>query len=88
MKKATPPSSEMRAEYRREDLGPLVRGKYAARYTKASNIVVIDPALTAAFPNTEAANAALRRLLAIADLAARLTHRPARPAGKRVTAER
>ena len=46
MKKPKPPSDEMRAEYRREDLGPLVRGKYAARYAKATNVVVIDPALT------------------------------------------
>ena len=52
MKTTKPPSDEMRAEYRREDLGPLVRGKYAARYAKATNIVVIDPALTKAFPNT------------------------------------
>ena len=29
MKKAKPNDDEMRAEYRREDLGPLIRGKYA-----------------------------------------------------------
>lgn len=28
-----------------------VRGKYAARYANATNIVVIDPLLTKAFPN-------------------------------------
>jgi hypothetical protein len=44
MKTARPAKDDMRAEYRPEDLGPLVRGKYAARYAKASNVVVIDPA--------------------------------------------
>ena len=31
MKKAKPNDDDMRAEYRREDLGPLVRGKYAVQ---------------------------------------------------------
>ena len=53
MKKANVKDDEMRTEYTRADLGPLVRGKYAARYAKATNIVVIDPALTKAFPNKE-----------------------------------
>ena len=43
MKKAKTEVDEMRAEYRREDLGPLVRGKYAARYAKSTNVAVIDP---------------------------------------------
>ena len=86
MKKAKQPNDEMRAEYRREDLGPLVRGKYAARYAKATNIVVIDPALTKAFPNTEAVNEALRGLLAVATSATRLRTRAKRPAAKRITA--
>ena len=84
MKKTKLPSDEMRAEYRREDLGPLVRGKYAARYAKASNIVVIDPALTKAFPNSEAVNEALHGLLALAASATRLTGHSKRPARKRI----
>jgi hypothetical protein len=86
MKKAKPPSDEMRTEYRREDLGPLVRGKYAARYAKASNVVVIDPALTKAFPNNEAVNEALRGLLTLATSATRSTARPKPPARKRAEA--
>ena len=86
MKKPKPPSDEMRAEYRREDLGPLVRGKYAARYAKATNVVVIDPALTTAFPNSEAVNEALRGLLALATSATHVTSRAKRPARKRVAA--
>lgn len=31
MKKASTISSELRPEYRREDFGPMERGKYAAR---------------------------------------------------------
>lgn len=86
MKKPKPLSDEMRPEYRREDLGPLVRGKYAARYAKATNIAVIDPALTKAFPNTEAVNEALRGLLTLATSATRLASRTKRPARKRAAA--
>lgn len=38
---------EMQAEYRREDFGPMVRGKYAKAYREASNVVVIAPATPA-----------------------------------------
>lgn len=86
MKKARPPIDEMRAEYRRQDLGPLVRGKYAARYAKATNVVVIDPALTKAFPNSEAVNEALRGLLTLATSATRTTGRSKRSARKRAPA--
>jgi hypothetical protein len=83
MKNAKLPIDEMRAEYLREDLGKGVRGKYAARYAQASNVVVIDPALTKAFPNSEAVNEALRGLLALATSVTRLTARPKQPARKR-----
>ena len=86
MKKAKVEDNEMRAEYRREDLGPLVRGKYAARYAKATNIVVIDPALAKAFPNSETVNDALRALLAVATKATGLTSRSSARATKRRTA--
>ena len=86
MKTTKPRSDEKRAEYRREDLGPLVRGKYAARYAKATNVVVIDPALTKAFPNSEAVNEALRGLLAVATSATRLTGRSKRAPRKRAAA--
>ena len=69
MKKANVVDTEPRSEYARADLGPLVRGKYAGRYAKTSNVVVIDPALTKAFPNNAAVNDALRSLLAVATAA-------------------
>jgi hypothetical protein len=86
MKKVDRQSDEMRAEYQRKDLGPLVRGKYAARYAKATNVVVIDPALTKAFPNSEAVNDALRGLLVLATSATRSPRPAKRTARKRQTA--
>ena len=86
MKKTNIKDDEMRPEYTRADLGPLVRGKYAARYAKATNVVVIDPALTKAFPNNEAVNDALRSLLAVATTATGMTGRSSRMPRKRVAA--
>jgi hypothetical protein len=66
MKKADADSDELRAEYKREDFGVLVRGKYAARAKEASNVVVLDPDVAEAFPNALAVNQALRGLLELA----------------------
>jgi hypothetical protein len=66
MKKAEPMRDDLRPEYRREDFGPMVRGKYAARMKESSNIVVLDPEIAEAFPNTKAVNDALRGLLELA----------------------
>jgi hypothetical protein len=85
MKKANHEDDLMRAEYSRADLGPLVRGKYAARYAKATNIVVIDPALTKAFPNNDAVNDALRSLLTVATAAVGMAGRGS-PAPRKRTA--
>ena len=78
MKQHDLPTDDLRAEYQRPDLGKLVRGKYASRLAKASNVVVIDQALTKAFPNSDAVNAALRGLLQLAAAAVK-----ARPAAKK-----
>ncbi len=59
-------------KYRREDFGPMVRGKYAARLREASNIIVLDPEIAEAFPNAQAVNNALRGLLELARTSARL----------------
>lgn len=53
---------ELRSEYKRSDLGELVRGKYANRLRKSSNVVVLDPEVADLFPNSSAVNAALRAL--------------------------
>jgi hypothetical protein len=50
----------MRPEY---DFRGGVRGKYAERMRRGSNVVIIDDDLRSDFPNSEAVNAALRELL-------------------------
>jgi hypothetical protein len=52
-----------RSEYKRSDLGELVRGKYAERINKAGNLVLLDPEVAEAFPTSEAVNKALRSLI-------------------------
>ena len=52
-----------KAEYKRSDLGELVRGKYAKRIRESTNVVVLDPQVAKAFPNDEAVNSALRALI-------------------------
>lgn len=61
-----PLKDELRAEYRREDLGEGVRGKYYQAYTKGTNLVLLSPDVAAAFPTAEAVNEALRLLLKLA----------------------
>lgn len=53
-------SDDMRPEYKRSDLGTLVRGKYAQRYRESTNVVVLEPEIAKAFPNARAVNTALR----------------------------
>jgi hypothetical protein len=48
---------EMRAEY---DFSGGVRGKYADRFAKGSNVVVLEPDVAAEFPTPRAVNKALR----------------------------
>jgi hypothetical protein len=36
---------ELRAEYKRSDFGPLVRGKYTKRLSEATNVVLLDDLL-------------------------------------------
>jgi hypothetical protein len=64
MKKARPKADDdMKAEYTRADLGPLVRGKYFERLHKPTDVVRLDPDVAAAFPNGRAVNNALRSLI-------------------------
>jgi len=53
----------MRPEY---DFSGAVRGKYYDRYRSSSNIVVLDPDVSAAFPNAASVNDALRMLVTVA----------------------
>jgi hypothetical protein len=51
-----------KANYKRADLGELVRGKYAQRIRESTN-VVLDPQIAKAFPNDAAVNNALSGLI-------------------------
>ena len=73
---------EMRAEYRREDLGKGVRGKHYAEFKKGSNLVLLTPELSKIFPNNEAVNAALNSLVGVARSAASLPRRSTRSRAK------
>ena len=72
MKKAKV-KDEMRSEYKREDLGKGVRGKYATAYAEAHNIVLLDPEVAKAFPSEEAVNKALLSLMKEAQASKELT---------------
>jgi len=69
-------SEELRTEYKLSDFpGGLVRGKYASRLRKSSNIVVLRPEVAEVFPNEEAVNKALLSLIDVAQKTARLKKR-------------
>ena len=66
---------EMRAEYRREDLGKGTRGKHYAEFKKGSNLVLLTPELSKIFPTNEAVIAALSSLVSVARTATGLTNK-------------
>ncbi len=53
---------EMLEEY---DFSGGVRGKYAERYARGTNLVLLDPDVAEVFPNAEAVNEALRALAGV-----------------------
>ena len=71
--------AEMRPEY---DFSSAVRGKYHKRLAKeGSNVVVLEPDIAKAFPDSASVNEALRVVLKAGAAARRLTTR-LRGAGK------
>lgn len=72
MKKAED-EDEMRAEYKREDLGVGVRGRYYEAYNEGHNLVLLRPEVAKAFPSEEAVNEALLSLIRIAQKSTGLT---------------
>jgi hypothetical protein len=66
---------EIRQEYRREDLGKGIRGKYFEGYKKGTNLVLLSPDVAAAFPDEASVNEALRSLLKVAQQSTGLTKR-------------
>jgi hypothetical protein len=59
-------SDELRPEYRREDLGPGIRGKYVDAYRSGTNLVLLSPDVAKVFPTEETVNEALRSLIEVA----------------------
>ncbi|MFN7955622.1 MAG: hypothetical protein U0610_28155 [bacterium] len=56
-----------------------VRGKYLERYREGTNVVLLDPDVAEAFPDSAAVNETLRRLVSLAEARAR----PRTPLSKR-----
>jgi hypothetical protein len=81
MKKAK--SDELRPEYRREDLGPGVRGKYLEAYRAGTNLVLLNPDISKVFPTEQAVNDALRSLIEVAQRSVGPTKRSSRRAKAR-----
>ena len=62
--KARDSDDDMRDEY---DFSGGVRGKYAERFSKGSNVVVLDEDVSRVFRDSASVNAALRELARIAE---------------------
>jgi len=78
-------SDELRGEYRREDLGKGVRGKYLKAYCAGTNLVLLRPEVAKAFPNEKAVNDALSSLI---DVEEHVVGPTRRSAGRAKTARR
>ena len=84
MKKAKKTAvDELRPEYKRQDFGTLVRGKYAEKLREKSNVVVLDPRVAEFFPNAASVNSALLSLAEVAKRSASLAKRSANPPSSR-----
>jgi hypothetical protein len=78
MKKAKSPGAndDMLPEY---DFSGAVRGKYYERFRKSSNVVILDPDVSEAFPNAASVNEALRSLASIARRSVPVARRASSP---------
>lgn len=56
-------NDELRPEYDLSKLKGRVRGKYTARYSEGTNLILLDADVADAFPGSQAVNEALRSLL-------------------------
>ena len=81
MKKAK--SDELRPEYRREDLGAGIRGKYLKAYQSGTNLILLSPDIAKVFPTDEDVNNALRSLIEVAEKTVAPTKRSSRRAKTR-----
>ena len=78
----------LRQEYDFASMPGGVRGKYAGRLKKGSNIVLLEPDVAAAFPSAAAVNEALRALLSATQVVRRTPARPNKPTQRTITGRR
>ena len=57
---------DMRPEYDLSTLKNEVTGKYVDRYREGTNVVLLEPEVYQAFPDSESVNAALKLLIEVA----------------------
>jgi len=69
-------SDKMRAEYKRSNFEKLERGKFYQKVVAGSNVVILDPKVAKAFPNSAIVNRTLNNLLELAIKSSRLKSRP------------
>jgi hypothetical protein len=59
---------DLRPEYDLSQLKNRVRGKYAERYKKGTNLVLLAPDVAPSFPDSDSVNEALRLLIKVAKI--------------------
>jgi hypothetical protein len=59
------PETNHRKTQSQHDFSGGVRGKYARRYAAGTNVVVLEPDVSRAFPTAKAVNSSLRALAGI-----------------------
>ena len=57
---------ELRREYRREELGKGIRGKYHDECAAGTNLILLSPDVAEVFSDEESVNDALRELIRVA----------------------
>ncbi len=67
-------NDDLRPEYDLSKLKGGVRGKYAKRFQKGTNLVLLSPDVAKYFPDEQSVNAALRSLVGIAKAEMRHTN--------------
>ena len=78
-------TDELRPEYKREDLGVGVRGKYFESYRKGTNLILLSPDVAKVFSTEEAVNEALRSLISLAEKSTGRTRRSTGSSKKRAS---
>ncbi len=58
---------ELREDYDLSKLENRVRGKYVERYRQGTNLVLLEPEIAEAFPDSDSVNNALRMLMQVAE---------------------